>query len=224
MPKHRKPARWPRCAVISAAPVLALSLAAPAYAGDGVPPRWEDVVACESGGNPNAVNPYSGAAGLYQFMPGTWDAYAPAGFPASPLGATAHQQLVVAEAVLAAQGPSAWVCPGAPGSSTDVSSNPASTNTTPSTPNPPVEEGHGRGSERTVDLRQGYDGTCDGTDLYWDSCDPWDLGESSGNSSSSFSSPALYYDQGVAIKDLDGDGDGDATVCAGNQEEYENCD
>ena len=30
------------------------------------------IMRCESLGDPNALNPYSGAAGLYQFMPGTW--------------------------------------------------------------------------------------------------------------------------------------------------------
>ncbi len=30
------------------------------------------IMQCESGGNPNAVNPYSGASGLYQFLPTTW--------------------------------------------------------------------------------------------------------------------------------------------------------
>ncbi len=30
------------------------------------------ILRCESLGDPNALNPYSGAAGLYQFMPGTW--------------------------------------------------------------------------------------------------------------------------------------------------------
>lgn len=30
------------------------------------------IMQCESGGDPNAVNPYSGAAGLYQFLPTTW--------------------------------------------------------------------------------------------------------------------------------------------------------
>lgn len=30
------------------------------------------VMQCESGGNPQAVNPYSGASGLFQFLPGTW--------------------------------------------------------------------------------------------------------------------------------------------------------
>ena len=30
------------------------------------------IIQCESLGDPNAVNPYSGASGLFQFMPGTW--------------------------------------------------------------------------------------------------------------------------------------------------------
>ncbi len=30
------------------------------------------IIQCESVGNPDAVNPYSGASGLFQFMPGTW--------------------------------------------------------------------------------------------------------------------------------------------------------
>ncbi len=31
------------------------------------------VIDCESNGDPNAVNPSSGAAGLFQFLPSTWD-------------------------------------------------------------------------------------------------------------------------------------------------------
>ncbi len=30
------------------------------------------IIQCESVGDPSAVNPYSGASGLFQFMPGTW--------------------------------------------------------------------------------------------------------------------------------------------------------
>lgn len=30
------------------------------------------IIQCESGGDPGAVNPYSGASGLFQFLPGTW--------------------------------------------------------------------------------------------------------------------------------------------------------
>ncbi|MFZ0015609.1 MAG: transglycosylase SLT domain-containing protein [Acidimicrobiia bacterium] len=39
------------------------------------------IIDCESNGDPNAVNPYSGAAGLFQFLPSTWASTAPnAGF------------------------------------------------------------------------------------------------------------------------------------------------
>lgn len=44
------------------------------------------IIGCESNGDPNAVNPYSGASGLFQFLPSTWESTAPkAGFAgASP--------------------------------------------------------------------------------------------------------------------------------------------
>jgi soluble lytic murein transglycosylase-like protein len=32
------------------------------------------VISRESGGNPQALNPYSGAGGLFQFLPSTWAA------------------------------------------------------------------------------------------------------------------------------------------------------
>ena len=39
------------------------------------------VMDCESRGNPEAYNPYSGASGLFQFLPGTWSVISPkAGF------------------------------------------------------------------------------------------------------------------------------------------------
>ena len=34
------------------------------------------IIQCESGGDPRAYNPYSGASGLFQFLPGTWAASA----------------------------------------------------------------------------------------------------------------------------------------------------
>jgi soluble lytic murein transglycosylase-like protein len=80
------PARAPRAAVIA---VLELPASPPpppvaATAGSGVDAilaafaghpalGWAlRVAACESGFNPNAVNPYSGASGLFQFLPSTW--------------------------------------------------------------------------------------------------------------------------------------------------------
>lgn len=35
------------------------------------------IIECESNGNPDAVNPYSGASGLFQFLPSTWATTAP---------------------------------------------------------------------------------------------------------------------------------------------------
>ena len=35
------------------------------------------IMDCESNGDPNAVNPYSGASGLFQFLPSTWATTAP---------------------------------------------------------------------------------------------------------------------------------------------------
>jgi LysM repeat protein len=49
------------------------------------------VISRESGGNPHAVNPYSGAGGLFQFLPSTWaslgfaDGY-PGGAQTAPVG------------------------------------------------------------------------------------------------------------------------------------------
>ncbi len=40
------------------------------------------IINCESNGDPNAYNPYSGAGGLFQFLPSTWASTAPkAGYP-----------------------------------------------------------------------------------------------------------------------------------------------
>jgi soluble lytic murein transglycosylase-like protein len=50
------------------------------------------IIQCESLGDPDAYNPYSGASGLFQFLPSTWASTAPkAGFPdASPFDPAAN--------------------------------------------------------------------------------------------------------------------------------------
>lgn len=49
------------------------------FAGSGAMQRC--IIARESGGNPRAVNPASGAGGLYQFLPSTWHALGYSGLP-----------------------------------------------------------------------------------------------------------------------------------------------
>jgi soluble lytic murein transglycosylase-like protein len=50
------------------------------------------IIQCESLGDPEAYNPYSGASGLFQFLPATWASTSPqAGFAgASPFSAEAN--------------------------------------------------------------------------------------------------------------------------------------
>jgi hypothetical protein len=59
----------------------------------------------ESGGNPSAVNPTSGAGGYYQITPSTWAAYGGTGAPQS---APMSQQTAIAQRIYQSQGPSAW--------------------------------------------------------------------------------------------------------------------
>lgn len=60
----------------------------------------------ESGGDPTAVNPTSGAGGYYQILPSTWVAYGGTGLPED---APMAEQTAIAEKIWATQGPSAWV-------------------------------------------------------------------------------------------------------------------
>jgi soluble lytic murein transglycosylase-like protein len=65
------------------------------------------VMACESKGNPDATNSTSGAAGLFQFIPSTWEWAKP--YPgASPYDAPANVE--AAAWLLATYGPSQWSC------------------------------------------------------------------------------------------------------------------
>lgn len=66
---------------------------------------WACIIRHESGGDPRAVNPLSGAGGLYQFMPSTWQANGGAGLPEDASPAT---QTAMAEKVEAQQGWGPW--------------------------------------------------------------------------------------------------------------------
>jgi nucleoid-associated protein YgaU len=63
------------------------------------------VIARESGGNPAAVNPVSGAGGLYQFLPSTWQAL---GFSGLPQNAPVSVQNAAFAKEYAQSGGGAW--------------------------------------------------------------------------------------------------------------------
>jgi resuscitation-promoting factor RpfC len=63
------------------------------------------VIAAESGGNPSAVNPSSGAGGLYQFLPSTWAALGHSGLPQN---ASVAEQNQAFQQEYAQSGGAAW--------------------------------------------------------------------------------------------------------------------
>jgi LysM repeat protein len=81
---------------------------APAQASSysGAPGSFQGcVIQAESGGNASAVNPSSGAGGLYQFLPSTWQAL---GFSGLPQNASVAEQNAAFAKEYAQSGSSAW--------------------------------------------------------------------------------------------------------------------
>ncbi len=78
---------------------------APATGADGL--NWGALAACESGGNPRAVNP-AGYYGLYQFSLSTWSAVGGSG---NPIDATPEEQTYRAKVLYERSGAGQWpVC------------------------------------------------------------------------------------------------------------------
>ncbi|MEO3752047.1 transglycosylase family protein [Streptomyces sp. B6B3] len=89
---------------------LALPLISASGAGAAPVEAWERVAECESGGDWR-INTGNGYFGGLQFLQSTWEAYGGTAYAPRADLATKDQQIAVAEAVLAAQGPGAWpVC------------------------------------------------------------------------------------------------------------------
>lgn len=113
MAMHKKPNKT-RAAVVGAVGVS--TVAAALTVGGGSPASaastttWDKVAECESSGN-WAINTHNGYFGGLQFTQQTWEAYGGTRYAPRADQATRAQQILVAEKVLAAQGPGAWpVC------------------------------------------------------------------------------------------------------------------
>jgi resuscitation-promoting factor RpfC len=106
-----EPAAVPALEPISQAPAASAAPApaqAPAQASSysGAPGSFQAcVIQAESGGNASAVNPSSGAGGLYQFLPSTWQAL---GFSGLPQNASVADQNAAFAKEYAQSGSSAW--------------------------------------------------------------------------------------------------------------------
>lgn len=81
----------------------------PAASPSSLPPATGSFQSCvisrESGGNPKAVNPSSGAGGLYQFLPSTWVSL---GYSGSPQDASVAVQNQAFQKLYAEDGTSPW--------------------------------------------------------------------------------------------------------------------
>jgi len=88
----------------SSAPAEAPESSSASYSG--APGSFQAcVIQAESGGNASAVNPSSGAGGLYQFLPSTWQAL---GFSGLPQDASVAEQNAAFQKEYAESGASAW--------------------------------------------------------------------------------------------------------------------
>jgi resuscitation-promoting factor RpfC len=85
------------------APAPVAEPATTAYTGSGG--FQSCVIAAESGGDSSAVNPYSGAGGLYGFLPSTWQAL---GYSGLPENASVSEQNAAFAKEYAESGGSAW--------------------------------------------------------------------------------------------------------------------
>jgi resuscitation-promoting factor RpfC len=102
-----RPAAAPVSVSAPAAPSAGTESSAPAAASySGAPGSFQScVIQAESGGNASAVNPSSGAGGLYQFLPSTWQAL---GFSGQPQDASVAEQNAAFAKEYAESGTSAW--------------------------------------------------------------------------------------------------------------------
>ncbi len=105
-------------AVVASGMIAATTTSASAATG------WDEVAACESGGN-WSINTGNGYYGGLQFSQQTWEGFGGTEYAASADQASKSQQIAVAERVLAEQGAGAWPnCGGALSGGADTSGAP----------------------------------------------------------------------------------------------------
>jgi len=111
--RHRRPGRIRtrlRPGVVGAAAATIAVVGLPAWPAAAAVPavNWGPIIACESGGDPGATNPVSTASGLYQFLDSTWASLGGTAYSPRAKGATAAQQLVIANRAYAQSGFTPW--------------------------------------------------------------------------------------------------------------------
>jgi hypothetical protein len=109
-PRHARPARPASGASVnggaSVADTVAAAAVRPAARSGTAPGSFRNcVIQRESSGNPRAVNPSSGAGGLYGFLPSTWHSL---GFSGLPENASVAEQNDAFAKEYAQSGTSAW--------------------------------------------------------------------------------------------------------------------
>ncbi|GAB2631588.1 hypothetical protein GCM10027168_73620 [Streptomyces capparidis] len=115
--RHRRPQPQNRLSqqvslAVTAGTGMALPLLGATAADAASPSTWDKVAECESGGNWD-INTGNGHYGGLQFTDSTWKAFDGTAYAPRADLATKQQQIVVAERVLDAQGPTAWPTCGA---------------------------------------------------------------------------------------------------------------
>jgi hypothetical protein len=106
-------------AVVASGMIAATTTSASAATG------WDEVAACESGGD-GSINTGNGYYGGLQFSQQTWEGFGGTEYAASADQASKSQQIAVAERVLAEQGAGAWPnCGGPLSGGADTSGAPA---------------------------------------------------------------------------------------------------
>lgn len=175
--RHRKPSNTGK--VVARAAVASAVAAGPSLTMVGTAsaaPDWSAIIACESGGNPQAQNSSSTASGLFQFINGTWKAYG--GSTSRARDASVAEQYAVANRAYAAEGFSPWSASKSCWQGRTRAATPAQVakqRTEQVQAKPRQAASPAFDSGRATDGSGSY--TCDAGHLHFAACDPETLGQ-----------------------------------------------